>query len=68
MGIDLLTSLSAAFSAVGNVGPGFGLVGPAETYAPLPGAAKWLLTFLMMAGRLEIFTVLLFFSPDFWRR
>lgn len=67
-GIDLLTSLGAVMSSVGNIGPGFGTIGPAENYAHLPGAAKWILAMMMMAGRLELFTVLILFFPTFWRR
>ena len=66
--LDGTTALSAAASAISNVGPGLGeTVGPAGTYAPLPLAAKWLLCFGMLLGRLEIFTVLVLFTPMFWR-
>ena len=68
LGLDLLSAFSATFSSVGNVGPAFGTLGPSETYAHLPAAGKWVLALLMMAGRLEIFTVLLLFTPGFWRR
>ena len=68
MGIDLLTSLGAAMSSIGNIGPGFGSLGPTENYAHLPGAAKWVLSLLMMAGRLELFTVIILFFPAFWHR
>ncbi len=67
-GIDILTSLGASMSSVGNVGPGFGSLGPAGNYAHLPGGAKWLLSVMMLAGRLELFTLLIIFSPTFWRR
>ena len=68
MGLDNLTAMSAAASAIANVGPGLGdIVGPAGTYKLLPDAAKWLLAFTMLVGRLEIFTVLVLFSPVFWR-
>jgi trk/ktr system potassium uptake protein len=68
IGVDLLTSFGAAISSVGNVGPAFGSLGPSENYAHLPGLAKWVLSFLMVAGRLEIFTMLIIFAPSFWRR
>jgi len=68
MGIDLMTSLGAAMSAVGNVGPAFGSIGPSESFAHLPALAKWLLSFLMLAGRLEIFTVLVLLMPAYWRK
>jgi len=68
VGMDLLTALGGALSAVGNVGPGFGTLGPTENYAHVPLAGKWVLAILMMLGRLEIFTVLVLFVPAFWRR
>ncbi len=68
IGLDILTSLSAAASAIANVGPGLGnIVGPVGTYATLPETAKWVLSFGMLLGRLELFTVLVLFSPMFWR-
>ena len=68
MGLDNLTAMSAAASAIANVGPGLGeTVGPEGNYQPLQDAAKWLLSFTMLVGRLEIFTVLVLFSPVFWR-
>lgn len=68
IGLDNLTSLSAAASAISNVGPGLGnIIGPAGTYADLPVTAKWVLSFGMLLGRLELFTVLVLFSPVFWR-
>ena len=68
MGLDLLTALSSAVSAVSNVGPGLGdYVGPAGTYTGLPTAAKWVLSFAMLLGRLELFTLLVLLRPEFWR-
>ena len=68
LGLDGTTALSAAASAIANVGPGLGeIVGPAGNYASLPVAAKWLLCFGMLLGRLELFTVLVLFTPGFWR-
>lgn len=67
-GYDVLTALSASLTAIGNVGPGFGQVGPAENFAHFPGYVKTTLAACMIAGRLEIFTVLVLFSPHFWRR
>ena len=68
MGLDLLTALSAAASAISNVGPGLGAtVGPVGHYATLPDAAKWVLALAMLLGRLEIFAVLVLISPGFWR-
>jgi len=66
--IDFLTSLSAAATAVGNVGPGLGpIIGPAGNFASLPDAVKWILSFGMLLGRLELFTVIVLFSRAFWR-
>ncbi|MBO6576692.1 MAG: potassium transporter [Rhodothermales bacterium] len=68
VGADILTAFGGALSSVGNVGPAFGTLGPAENYAHIPAAGKWVLSFLMVAGRLEIFTMLIIFAPSFWRR
>ena len=66
--LDFLTSASAAVASLANVGPGLGpRVGPAGNYGSLPDAAKWLLSFAMLLGRLELFTVLILFMPQFWR-
>jgi trk system potassium uptake protein len=68
LGLDYLTAMSAAVTALGNVGPGLGeIIGPAGTFAPLPDSAKWLLSAAMLLGRLELFTVLILFTPAFWR-
>lgn len=68
MNLDVWSAFTVTISSVGNVGPAFGDFGPTETYAPIPAAGKWVLSILMMAGRLELFTVLILFSPAFWRR
>jgi trk system potassium uptake protein TrkH len=68
LGLDYLTAMSAAVSAVANVGPGLGdHIGPSGHYASLPDSAKWLLSAGMLLGRLELFTVLVLFAPAFWR-
>lgn len=68
IGLDYVTALSGAAAAIANVGPGLGeTIGPAGTYAPLPDAAKWLLSVGMLLGRLELFTVLVLLTPHFWR-
>ena len=67
-GLDILTAFGGTISSVGNVGPAFGTLGPAENYAHIPVMGKWVLSFLMVAGRLEIFTMLIIFAPSFWRR
>jgi len=66
--LDLVTSLSGAAQALGNIGPALGpIIGPAGNYAPLPDGAKWLLSAAMMIGRLELLTVMVMLSPTFWR-
>ena len=66
-GYDPLTSLSTALATLGNIGPGFGLIGPSENYSFFSDGIKWYLSFIMMLGRLEIYTVLALFMPQFWR-
>ncbi|MDW6018511.1 TrkH family potassium uptake protein [Vibrio plantisponsor] len=69
MGLDPVTSISGSITAVANVGPGMGtVIGPTGNFAPLPDAAKWVLSFGMLMGRLEILTILVLFFPAFWRR
>jgi len=67
LGLDYRTALGGAASTLGNVGPALGDLGPLETYSKLPLAAKWWASFLMLLGRLELFTVLILFTPFFWR-
>ncbi len=66
-GADLMSSLSAAGASLGNVGPGFGAVGPSQTYAPFDAGSKLVMEALMVLGRLEIYTVLIILTPGFWR-
>lgn len=66
MGLDILTAFSSVAASIGNIGPGLGAVGPAANYQHIPLAGKWLLSFCMLAGRLEIYTVLVIFTRDFW--
>lgn len=68
LGLDYLTAISSAATAISNVGPALGpIVGPAGTFQPLPDAAKWLLSAGMLLGRLELFTVIVLFTRTFWR-
>jgi len=67
-GVDMLTALSASAACLTNTGPGFGGVGPASNYAALPDAAKGVLMFGMILGRLEIFTFFVLLVPEFWRK
>ena len=68
MGLDFQSALGASIASLGNIGPGLGMVGPVENYAAIPFLGKWLLSFLMLLGRLELFTVLVFLSPGFWKK
>ena len=67
-GIDLVTAASSVASSMGNVGAGLGQVSPAGGFGDFPALAKWLLSSLMLVGRLEIFPVLVLFTKDLWRR
>ena len=68
MGTDFLTAIGAAAATIGNIGPGFGAVGPVDNYAHIPFLGKWLLIWCMLLGRLEIYTVLILLVPEFWRK
>ncbi|PID95319.1 MAG: hypothetical protein CSA94_02025 [Bacteroidetes bacterium] len=65
---DLDSTLSAVATSLGNIGPGFGQIGPMENFSGLADGAKWFLSFLMLLGRLELFTVLVLLTPAFWKR
>jgi trk system potassium uptake protein TrkH len=67
-GYDLPTSASAALTSIGNVGPGLGAIGPTDTFAHLPAYVKLTLAGCMLAGRLELFTLLVLFQRQFWNR
>ena len=68
MGVDFKTSFAAVAASIGNIGPGFGMVGPVGNYAQIPILGKWLLVWCMLLGRLEIFTVIIMIVPEFWRK
>ncbi len=68
LGLDTQTSLGAVLATMGGIGPGIGMVGPAGNFSFIPDAGKLYLSLLMILGRLEIMTVLVLFSPSFWRR
>lgn len=68
MGMDLMTSIGASIATVGNVGPGFGSVGATDNYGWMSGPALGVLSFLMLVGRLEIYTVLILFHRETWKR
>ena len=67
MNIDFMSSIGASIACLGNIGPGFSSFGPTDNFAAIPTLGKWVLSFAMMIGRLELFTVLILFSPKFWR-
>ena len=68
LGVGFLESVGTVISSMGNMGPGLGTCGPAFSWSALPVPAKWLVSFLMLLGRLELFTVLLLFTSDFGRK
>jgi len=67
-GMDMISAFSATIACLSNIGPGLGVVGPTETFAPLTDTAKIVLAFCMLAGRLEIFTIFVLFLPSFWKK
>ena len=67
-GVDLFSALTTALATVGNIGPGFGAIGPTKNYAHFADPIKWVLSFAMLAGRLELYTVLVLFTPMFWKK
>lgn len=68
LGVDFMEAVSAVATSLGNVGPGIGSIGPSYSFAHLPDSSKWVLSFLMLMGRLELFTIAILFTPYFWRR
>lgn len=66
--MDLVTAFTASVASLNNIGPGFALVGATENYAFFSPASKWLLSLLMLLGRLELYSILVLFAPHFWRR
>lgn len=67
LGVDFMEALSAVATSMGNVGPGIGKLGPSYSFYDLPASVKWVLSFLMLVGRLELFTITILFTPYFWR-
>lgn len=68
LGMDLISAFSSVAACIGNIGPGLGLVGPATNFMAVPDVGKWVLIFCMLLGRLEIYTVILLLTPEYWRR
>ena len=67
-GLGFAESLSAQITSLSNVGPGLSELGPAFSFSEIPATSKWLLSFSMLVGRLELFTVLVIFTPGFWQK
>ncbi|MCF6359062.1 MAG: TrkH family potassium uptake protein, partial [Draconibacterium sp.] len=65
---DMESAMGAVATSLGNIGPGLGNVGPAENFLHVSPVGKWFLSFLMLLGRLELFTILVLFSPAFWKQ
>lgn len=68
LGLEFESAVGAVATSLGNIGPGLGIVGPVLNFSVIPAPGKWILSFLMMLGRLELFTVLILFSSSFWRK
>jgi trk system potassium uptake protein TrkH len=67
-GLDFLSAISGAATSISNVGPGLGeMIGPNGNFKAIPDISKWILSFGMLLGRLELFAVLVLFLPSFWR-
>ena len=67
LGLDFISSFGSVAACIGNIGPGFGSVGPTGNYSHIPFLGKWILSFLMLVGRLEIYPVIIFLTPTFWK-
>lgn len=68
MGIDNTNAITITLSSIGNVGPSLGLnIGPTMSWSSLPDVCKWMCAVMMLVGRLEIFSVLVIFTPEFWK-
>jgi trk system potassium uptake protein TrkH len=67
LGLDFMSAIGSVATSLGNVGPAIGSVGPTDNFANIPTTGKWFLSFLMLLGRLELFTILVIFSPAFWK-
>lgn len=66
--VPFMEAVSSVATSLGNVGPGIGELGPSHSFSQVPTAGKWVLSFLMLFGRLELFTVALLLTPYYWKR
>ena len=67
-GCDIVTAMTACIAALSNIGPGLAKVGATQNYAWVSNPGKWLLTFLMLSGRLELYSILIFLVPSTWKK
>ena len=68
IGLDLSSSMGAVAACLANIGPGLGVTGPSTNYSTVPELGKWVLSIVMLLGRLELFTIIILFSPSFWKK
>jgi len=68
LGLDMISAFASVAASIGNIGPGLGMVGPVKNFFHIPEFGKWVLIFCMLLGRLEIYTVILLLTPEFWRK
>ncbi len=68
LGLDMISAFASVAASIGNIGPGLGMVGPVKNFLDVPEVGKWVLIFCMLLGRLEIYTVILLLTPEYWRR
>ncbi len=67
VGLDIDSAMGSVATTMGGIGPGLGSVGPVDNFFHIPAFGKWVLSLLMLLGRLELFSVLILFSPNFWK-
>ena len=68
LGLDMVSAFASVAASIGNIGPGLGMVGPVKNYLTIPEVGKWVLIFCMLLGRLEIYTVIVLLTPEYWRK
>ena len=68
LGLDMLSAISSVAATIGNIGPGLGSVGPTDNFASIPDVGKWVLSFCMIMGRLELYTLIILFLPEYWKK
>ncbi|MBW1943997.1 MAG: hypothetical protein JRJ51_14350 [Deltaproteobacteria bacterium] len=68
LGLDIISAFTSVAACIFNIGPGLGIVGPMNNYQEIPLLGKWVLIFCMLAGRLEVYTVIALLIPEYWRK